>query len=66
MESAGEDETRGGKPDFDDSPDVLIWSRTFKGVVRVEGRALFRAVAVLVDVRVWIVWRFGMARASCR
>jgi len=48
-----------GRPDFDDSPEVLIWMRMFRGVLRA-GRALFSAVAAFVDVSVWIVWRLGI------
>ena len=53
---------RGGRPDFESSPDVLIWIRTFRGdvVVRSEGRALFRAFAALIKLTVWTQYKFGM------
>jgi hypothetical protein len=50
--SREEEGARGERPDLEDSPDVLIWMRTLRGAVREEGRALFKAVAALVDVRV--------------
>jgi hypothetical protein len=48
-----EEGVRGGRPDFESSPEVLIWIRTFRGdVVRSDGRALFRAFADLIELRV--------------
>ena len=49
----------GGRPDLVASPEVLTCSNTLRG--EAEARALSRAVASLMLVRVWSVWRFGMA-----
>jgi len=56
-----EEGVRGKRPDFESSPDVLTWIRTFKGDSRSEGRALFSAFAALIEFRVWIQYKFGMA-----
>lgn len=42
----------GGSPDFESSPDVLIWIRILSGVERFGGSALFKAVAAFAEVRV--------------
>lgn len=56
-----EEGARGEKPDFESSPDVLTWIKTFKGDARSEGRALFSAFAALIEFRVWMQYKFGMA-----
>lgn len=61
-ESAGESSESGGRPDFESSPEVLTCSRTLRGEEsRSAGRALFTASAALIEDRVWIVCRFGIA-----
>lgn len=54
------EETRGGRPDFDDSEDVLTWRYTFKRVVRPE-RAFSSAVADLSEFSVSTAYRLGIA-----
>lgn len=49
-----EGDGRGGNPDFESSPEVLTCRKTLIGEVRSDGMALFRAVATLGDVRVWM------------
>ena len=53
-------EVRGFSPLLTSSPEVFTWMNTFSGVVREGGRCLFKAVAVLADVRVWIAYIFGV------
>ena len=50
-----------GSPDLDASSEVLTCRSTLRGAARSEGRMLFRDVAVLAEVSVWIVCRLGMA-----
>ena len=56
-----DDGVRGGRPDLESSPEVLIWIKILRGVVRSFGSALSSALAALAEVRVWIVSRFGIA-----
>lgn len=62
--SSDEESVRGGIPDFESSPEVLIWIRTRRGEVRSVGRALFRAVAALIELNVCILYRLGIASRS--
>lgn len=59
-ESAAEG-VRGGRPDFESSPDVLTCRKTLREEVRSTGIALLSAVAALLDVRVSIAYRLGIA-----
>jgi hypothetical protein len=60
-EAASEAVVSGGSPDFEFSPDVLIWSKMFRGVVRDSGRPLFKPVAAFSELRVWTQYRLGIA-----
>ena len=59
--SGFEEGVRGGRPDFESSPDVLTWIRTFRGDARSKGSALFSAFAALIEQSVWMQYKFGMA-----
>ena len=48
-------------PDFESSPEVLTWMRTFRRDCRSSGQFLFSAAASFWDETVWTVWRFGIA-----
>jgi len=54
------------RPDFESSPEVLTWMRTFRRDCRSSGQFLFSAVASFWDETVWTAWRFGIAEVfSC-
>ena len=55
-DSSGDEvaEVRGGRPDLLSSPDVLTWRRMLRGVVLSAEMYLFKAVAALDEVTVWI------------
>ena len=58
-------EVRGFSPLLTSSPEVFTWMKTLSGVVREGGRCLFKAVAVLADVRVCIAYMFGVTVITC-
>jgi len=52
------------RPDFESSPEVLNWMKTFSRDSRSSGQFLLSAVASFWDETVWTVWRFGTANVS--
>ena len=62
--SSDDESVRGEIPDFESSPDVLIWIRTRRGEVRSVGSDLFRAVAALIELSVCMLYRLGIAIRS--